>query len=208
MNEQIEIREFNYTGIKVKICIPDESFVQQTYHVHKKENPQTAFPFWAKLWPAAVALADFLSQHQEYIENKEVLELAAGLGLPSLVAAKSAKSVYVTDYLPDAVDLIEKSRELNALDNMTCGLLNWHHLPDSLEADILLMSDVNYDPFEFEQLYKVFMTFLEKGTTIILSTPQRLMAKPFIEKMLKYAIVREQIFVMDTAISVFILKAE
>ena len=62
-----------------------------------------AFPYWSKVWPSAEALALFILQHPEYIAGKMVVELGAGLGLPSLVAAQMAASVLCTDYEPEAV---------------------------------------------------------------------------------------------------------
>ena len=41
-------------------------------------------------------LAEYISEHVELIENKNVLELAAGTGFTSLVAAVAAKSVLCT----------------------------------------------------------------------------------------------------------------
>jgi predicted nicotinamide N-methyase len=50
----------------------------------------------------------------------------------------------------------------------------------------LLFSDINYDQGQFDQLYQVIQRFLLQGATILLTTPQRLMAKPFIEKLLPF----------------------
>ena len=206
MNEQIDLRELNYNGRPLLLYVPEEKYVQQAYHKEKQENPEADFPYWAKLWASAIALAQFLSDHTNYITGKNVLELAAGLGLPSFVAAQYARNVYASDYLQEAVDIMEMSRVKNNYTNMHCSLLNWHHLPENLSTDILLMSDVNYDPAEFEQLLKVFERFLSKGTTIILATPQRLMAKPFVERVLRYVVVQEQRIINDTGISIFVLR--
>ena len=74
---------------------------------------------------------------------------------------------------------------------MRCRFLDWNYLPPSLRADTLLISDVNYDPIAFETLYAVLKKFLANKAVIILSTPQRLMAKPFIERLLPFCIMRE-----------------
>ena len=41
-------------------------------------------PYWAELWPAGLALAHALP---ERLDGVRVVELGAGLGVPSLVAA-------------------------------------------------------------------------------------------------------------------------
>ena len=52
-----------------------------------------------------------------------------------------------------------------------------------MNAEVLILSDVNYDPTQFETLTKLIDKFIHQGCTIILSTPQRIMASPFIQKL-------------------------
>ena len=52
-----------------------------------------------QLWRGAFLLAEYISDQAELIENKNVLELAAGTGFTSLVAAVAAKSVLCTGKL-------------------------------------------------------------------------------------------------------------
>ena len=155
-------------------------------------------------------MAEFLVRHPEYVQHKTVLELAAGLGLPSLVAAQWASEVQCSDYLPEAVAVIRQSVVRNSLTNLKPLVLDWNHLSPDLSADVLLVSDINYDPSQFAVLRAVLLDFLKKGTTILLSTPQRLMAKPFVEQLLPLAENREEITVMHhgekVSISLFVLK--
>ncbi|KAJ7155523.1 nicotinamide N-methyltransferase [Mycena crocata] len=66
-----------------------------------------AHPLWGHhLWNAARAFASYLDHNRLLYQDKCVLELGAGGGLPGLVAAKNgAKHVVLTDY-PDA-DLVK-----------------------------------------------------------------------------------------------------
>ena len=86
------------------------------------------------------------NRHPDIINGKKVLELAAGLGLPSIVAAHYAEHVCCSDYIEDAVDAARQNVLHNRLHNVDCRVYNWNDLPDDLSADILLMSDVNYEP--------------------------------------------------------------
>jgi predicted nicotinamide N-methyase len=45
---------------------------------------------------------------------------------------------------------------------------------------VIILSDVNYDPTQFETLTKLIEKFIHQGSTVILSTPQRIMASPFV----------------------------
>jgi predicted nicotinamide N-methyase len=151
-------------------------------------------------------------QNTHLLAGRRVLELAAGLGLPSLVAAHYAAAVTCSDYLPEAVAVAERSASLNGLSNMECAVLDWHRVPRELTADVLLLSDINYDPSEFEVLYALLLSFWERGTSIILSTPQRLMAKPFIERLQPLCVLQEEILIQQgdgiTATNVYVLNKE
>lgn len=155
-------------------------------------------------------MASFISAHSEYVRDKTVLELAAGLGLPSIIAARHASSVCCSDYSEEAVDTIEQSIQHNNLLNTQARLIDWYHVPEDVNADVLLLSDINYEPDSFEQLYKVISEFLEKGSTILLSTPQRLMAKPFIERLLSASVYHEELKILHqdkpVMCSLFVLK--
>lgn len=168
----------------MELFVPDAQEVQEEYRRQTRERAAVPFPHWTKLWPAGVALADYLHAHPGWVQGKQVLELAAGLGLPSLVAARYAHAVCCSDYLPEAVDVMAQSAQHAHLANFTARLLDWNYLPDDLTTDVLLLADINYDPEQFDQLYRVLLRFLQHGTTILLTTPQRLMAKPFIEQLL------------------------
>jgi hypothetical protein len=72
------------------------------------------------------------------------------------------------------------------------------------------MSDVNYDPAVLSFLEKVFNNFLEMGTTILLASPQRLMARPFIEKLTPFIVEQsvEEVTIdhQPATISIFVLR--
>lgn len=194
----------------VRLWVPDPLQVRAAYERHKEADPSHPFPHWARLWASSKAMAAFLVQNSHYIAGKNVLELAAGLGLPSLVAAAYARTVCSSDYLPEAVEVIGQSVVLNALENVSCRVIDWFHLPDGLQAEVLLLSDINYEPSAFEQLYLVIQQYLRTGTTVILTTPQRLMARPFIERLLPWCTHQEEVQVTDetpaTFISILVLQ--
>jgi predicted nicotinamide N-methyase len=165
------------------------------------------FPYWAQIWPAATALSTFLDHHNDYVFDKQVLELAAGLGLPSLVAAATgAKKVCVSDESEEAVQVLQLAINHNHFNKMESRRLNWHQLPEDLHPDVLLLSDINYDPAEFDTLFHVLTGFLQKGTLIILSTPQRLLAKPFISRLMPWCIQQENGQASAIGVSIYVLK--
>ena len=165
------------------IYIPLYEGVQEVYKSLLKLNPTTPFPFWAKLWPSSIALLDVLKAHPHLIQNKHVLEIGAGIGLPSLMMADIARSVQISDYDMEAVALIQKNIEHLQLQNAEALQLDWNAIPENMQPDVVLLSDVNYDPTQFNVLINLIDKFLNQGSTIILSTPQRIMASPFVQKL-------------------------
>jgi predicted nicotinamide N-methyase len=205
----LQLQHLERPGYTIDLFVPNAPEVQAHYFQQKQAHSNVPFPHWTKLWPAALAMADFIHQHPERVRDKNVLELAAGLGLPSLVAARYATTVCCSDYLEEAVATMTASVQHLQMANVTGRVLDWNHLPGGLTADVLLLSDINYDPGQFDQLYQVLQRFLQQGTEVLLTTPQRLMAKPFIERLLPFC--RQQ-YEMDiyheqqhTAVSLLVL---
>ena len=164
------------------IYIPDYEKVKEIYTSLLNFDPNTPFPFWAKLWPSSIALLDVLESHPHLIQNKHVLEIGAGIGLPSLMMADIVKSIQISDYDKEAVALLQKNIEHLQLQNAEALQLDWNAIPENIQPDVVLLSDVNYDPTQFDPLVALIDNFIQQGCTIILSTPQRIMASPFVQK--------------------------
>lgn len=212
MSVSLQLEHLERPGYAIDLFVPNAQEVQERYLQLKQGDALVPFPHWTKLWPAALALADFIDQYPDLVQDKQVLELAAGLGLPAFVAAGYATTVCCSDYLEEAVATMEKSVQHLQLSNITCELLDWNHLPAGIRAEVLLLSDVNYDPGQFARLYEVLQGFLQQGTLILLATPQRLMAKPFIEKLLPFCMQQYEMVIdhleQQTAISILVLEEQ
>ena len=162
------------------IYIPDYEQVKEIYESILKEDSSKDFPFWAKLWPSSIALIQFLQTKSDLIKGKTVLEIGAGIGLPSFFIAGKAKSIQVTDYELDAVELMYKNIAHLNLDNVQAFRLDWNKVPKGIKPEVLILSDVNYNPNEFDPLIALIKELVTSGTLVILSTPQRIMASPFV----------------------------
>jgi predicted nicotinamide N-methyase len=185
---------------KKTIYIPDYEQVKEVYTSLLDLDPNTPFPFWAKLWPSTLALLDVLEAHPHLIQNKHVLEIGAGIGLPSLMMADHAKSIQVSDYNLEAVALLQKNIEHLQLQNVEAIRLDWNAIPEYMNPEVILLSDVNYDPTQFDVLISLIEKFIHQGSTIILSTPQRIMASPFVQKLESFIIERYETLVDENGI--------
>jgi len=191
----------------IQLFVPDPVRLKKDY---KKQSAASASLYWAKVWPAAIGLCYFLQDNPHYITNKKVLELAAGPGLPGIFAASLASSVCISDIEPAAITLMQQSVTHHQLNNVSCKVIDWNNLANEPIPDTVLLSDINYEPAQFKNLLQAIEYLLNKQCTIILSTPQRLVAKEFINQLLVYCIEQSSFDVeldnKETAVSVFVLK--
>ena len=72
--------------------------------------------------------------------------------------------------------------------------------------------DVNYESAVFDELLAVLEYFLQHKITIVISTPQRLIAKPFISRLLPYCTQQWNCGILlnrnETGVSVFVLEEQ
>ncbi len=183
------------------IYIPDYEKVKEIYTSLLNSDPNTPFPFWAKLWPSSIALLDVLKAHPHLIQNKHVLEIGAGIGLPSLMMAGIAKSIQISDHDKEAVALLQKNIQHLQIQNAEALQLDWKAIPENIQPDVVLLSDVNYDPAQFDVLVSLIDKFMSQGRTIILSTPQRIMASPFVQKIEATIIERYEALVDENGVN-------
>jgi len=137
------------------------------------ENDETG----GVVWGASICLARFLSP--ELVQAKFVLELGAGTGLPSLVAAKyDASRVIATDMEDKTLQqLDELTRRNNCQDKIELCKLNWNdswkddplHSLHSVTADVILASDVIYHDQMVEPLVKTIDKYLSNNGRIYIA---------------------------------------
>jgi predicted nicotinamide N-methyase len=110
-----------------------------------------------------------------------VLELGAGLGIPSLAAALGGADVLATDWAEDAVELLRVNAERNAL-RLRAERVRWDE-PEPLlrEApwDVVLGADLLYEGRNAEQLLDLLPRL---GGDVLLAEPGRPFAKSFLDR--------------------------
>ena len=186
---------------ELSLYVPDPALIQSTYQKLVAANPNTIFPYWAKVWASADALVEFLREEPAWIQNKIVLEIGAGIGIPSLSIAAQTDKIVISDYAPDAVALLQKNIEHLKLNNASAACIDWNHISDDVIADTILLSDTNYEPAVHENLTFLIDTCINKGSTILLATPNRLASNPFIERISKYMYRSKQYRLTENSVS-------
>ncbi|XP_041719591.1 methyltransferase-like protein 23 isoform X2 [Coregonus clupeaformis] len=121
------------------------------------------------VWPCAVVLAQYVWTHREELIHKTVLELGAGVSLPGVVAAKCGAQVILSDSaeLPLCLENCRRTCEVNELPNVLVVGITWGEVsPDLLllpPLDIILGSDVFYEPEDFENALVTISFLLRKN---------------------------------------------
>jgi len=183
------------------IYVPD---IEQVRSAHVTGSD--AFPFWAKIWESSTAMALLLQERPELITGKTVLELAGGLGLPSIIAAQHAVKVVCSDVFAEPLEFVTATAIHHHLNNLECRVIDFRDIPTELQTDIVLLSDVNYDGSLLAELQRTVHSLLRKGAVVILATPQRIVARDFISSLLPYCSEQLEKRVNDTAIHLYILR--
>ncbi|XP_013885827.1 histone-arginine methyltransferase METTL23 isoform X2 [Austrofundulus limnaeus] len=121
------------------------------------------------VWPSAVVLAQYLWTHRAELKGRTVLELGAGVGLPGVVAALCGAQVILSDSSdsPECLQNLRRSCRANGLHRVPVLGLTWGDVsPDLMalpELDVVLGSDVFYDPEDFEDVLVTFVCLLRKN---------------------------------------------
>lgn len=195
---------------EILLWMPVTASVKTVYENLKEQDPNLPFPFWAKVWASSKAMVTFLQEEPHFIENKKVLEIGAGIGLPSFSIANKASNIIISDYDREAVALAHKNIAHLNLSNLTSIVLDWNDIPEHIIADTILLSDTNYNPSDFDALVISITKFLNIGSSVVLATPNRITTNTFIQKLSafihktkNYCIIEEAI---EKEIAVFVLK--
>jgi predicted nicotinamide N-methyase len=163
------------------ICIADPDALLDQISVEQYQQDE-CLPYWAELWPSALALARHVWQQAE-VADQTVLELGCGLGLPGLVAAKKGGRVTLTDYEPDALLFARYHALLNDCGDIRCQLLDWR-VPTLQETfSWILASDVLYEKQNVPLLFSCLQRFLQPEGRFVLADPHRPAAEGFFRLM-------------------------
>lgn len=168
-------------------------------------------PYWAELWPSAIGMGQYLAKHPELVKDKSVLEVGCGLGLAGMVAHGVGGKVILSDYLPAALELAEYNWNQNFEEEAQLLQLDWREAKPEQAADVVLAADVAYEERAFEPLLKAFPILVKKGGKLIISEPNRAIARKFLKSLegIGFEVEKELLHVdyrdMITKVNVYLL---
>jgi predicted nicotinamide N-methyase len=159
--------ELAINGKKFSILLPRylDQFINPADVTHD-------FPLWAKIWKASWVLSGFLADLPPDV-NKRLLEIGAGVGLVSIVAATFGHEITMTEYNPDALNFARANACLNNCSGLPIEKLDWNHPGLKDQFDLIVASEVTYNEAYFLPLIRLFKSNLKPGGEIILASEIR-----------------------------------
>jgi predicted nicotinamide N-methyase len=139
-------------------------------------------PYWAELWPSALALARALEDRS--FRGARVVELGCGLAIPSIVAALGGARVLATDWSPDAIALVRENAVRNGAAIET-AVVSWAEPGPVVERapwNLVLASDVLYERRNVDQLLELLPLLADGRTEVLVAEPGRPPATAFFER--------------------------
>ena len=82
-------------------------------------------PYWTELWPASVALANWLTIKKNDICGNRCLDMGCGLGLTAMVAQSLGAYMLAMDYEFEAVSFTKQNAITNELSPPLCICMDW-----------------------------------------------------------------------------------
>ena len=152
-------------------------------HLDRFLNPEDAlhdFPLWAKIWKASWVLSGYLAD-MPVQPGKRFLEIGAGVGLVSIVAASFGHQITMTEYNPDALNFARANAHLNNCPDLPVHKLDWHRPQLDRKFDMIVASEVTYNQADFNALIQLFRSNLKPQGQIILASEMRKTGKALFE---------------------------
>ena len=168
---ETEAAEVVINGKKFSILLPRylDQFINAADVLHD-------FPLWAKIWKASWVLSGYLAELPPDV-NQRLLEIGAGVGLVSIVAATFGHQITMTEYNSDALNFARANACLNNCPDLPIKKLDWNHPRLKDQFDLIVAAEVIYDEASFPPLIRLFKSNLKPGGEIILASEIRASGK-------------------------------
>ncbi|HEY5545943.1 MAG TPA: methyltransferase domain-containing protein [Gemmatimonadaceae bacterium] len=145
-------------------------------------NRDERLPYWADLWPSAVALARAVRAMAG--EGRTLLELGCGVGLVAAAALKAGFDVTASDYYDEALAFARLNGKGNAQREPKTMILDWRHLPTAIPAfDFVVGADVLYERTYGPVVARAIATTLAERGRALIADPGRVGSPAFFDSL-------------------------
>lgn len=141
----------------------------------------STFPFWIRLWEAAIVLSEFVAG-LPCEKGASLLELGAGLGAPGLTAAAAGFEVTLSDYEELILDFERINAAASHLDTVRFAMLDWLNPPEMEQYDVIIGAEILFREEFFQPLLNVLRRALKpNGVVYLAHDVKRRSLEPFLK---------------------------
>jgi predicted nicotinamide N-methyase len=162
--------KFEYARVSLRLVLPraaDELLDEEAFERDER------MPYWAELWPSAIALAQWLLDQQS-LPHCQMIELGCGLALPSMVVSARGGTIVATDHNEDALIFARFNAVRNGLGQLATRLLDWRSDASELgQFDMAIAADVLYEQRNAHALAELLPRILKPHGRLIFADPGR-----------------------------------
>merc|ERR1712131_256907 len=139
---------------------------------------QTVENVGLQTWRASLLLAEYIATNLDHFRHRNILELGAGAGVPSLVAGTVANSVTLTD-VKSVLPVTRKSVELNEdiINKAIVQKMDWSKEIRTFDQyyDVILAAECAYSRATCQNLFRLveFLLIEEKPQQVIFAIEER-----------------------------------
>ncbi|WP_370451242.1 methyltransferase [Lysobacter sp. N42] len=157
---------------KLRVLSDRQQFADPDGHAADAGTSSAQWPLFGQLWASGEQLAHAMHDHD--VAGKRILELGCGIGLASLVLQRRGADVVASDVHPLAEPFLAYNAALNGLPALHYRRVDWtRHLPTLGRFDLVIASDVMYEPGQAELLADAIAGYADDEAEAVVVDPGR-----------------------------------
>ena len=98
--------------------------LEELWEAMGSDDSDERIPYWTELWPASLALGEWLKSKAEDIKNKICLELGCGLGFTAIIGQQLGAEMLASDYELAALEYCRRNAAVN-MAPLLCIAMDW-----------------------------------------------------------------------------------
>jgi predicted nicotinamide N-methyase len=144
-------------------------------------NKDERLPYWANIWPAAIALSEYIVEHQLEFRGKKNMELGCGLGLVGITVFAIGGDVLFTDNDSNALRFTQENFKRNFKRSASVQLMDWRNPGDTHLFDIILAADILYEKRWLQPVLDILENNLASNGIAYIAGPDRTVSRGIYE---------------------------
>ena len=131
-------------------------------------------PYWVELWPASIALADWMREQRAHIRGRLCLDMGCGLGLTAMAASSLGARVIAMDYEPEALRYARKNADANNVPQPLWAAMDWRRPAVAAKSvECIWGGDIMYERRFVDPVLRFISHALAPGGRVWMAEPNR-----------------------------------